>query len=307
LNNPPLDIAHATVAAVLVAARNALIETLVEHGHSDHDEARHDAEVLLRDTLGCSRAWLIAHSDELLPQASLAAFTARLRQRAAGHPIAYITGQREFWSLPLVINDDVLIPRADTELLVECALELLAEQSSQTVCDLGTGSGAVALAIASERPRATIIATDSSWPALRLAQHNAYQLRIALGEQQPQFIAARWLAAFADDSLHLVLGNPPYIRSDDPHLACGDLRFEPPQALAAGSDGLDDLRAIIAQAPRCLRASGAIALEHGHDQAHAVRALLAASGFTQIRTRSDLAGHQRVSLARHHLATQGST
>ena len=294
---PPIAITHGTLADVLAAARSVLVQALVEPGHSDRAQAWHDAEVLLRGTLGCSRAWLISHSDDLLPMTALTPFIEQVRQRAAGQPIAYITGQREFWSLPLVITNDVLIPRADTELLVECALHLLPRQARRTVCDLGTGSGAVALAIASERPQATIIASDASLPALRLAQHNARQLVATLNGQQAHFIGARWLTAFANNSLHLIVGNPPYIRSDDPHLARGDLRFEPTRALASGIDGLDDLRAIIAQAPRCLRTDGWIALEHGHDQAHAVRALLSANAFTQIRTCTDLAGHERVSLA----------
>ncbi|MFT5173958.1 MAG: release factor glutamine methyltransferase [Gammaproteobacteria bacterium] len=297
LKQPLIDIRHGTIAQVLDAARGGLVRALVVHGDSERDEARHDAEVLLRETLGCSRSWLIAHGNDLLPKNALAPLIERLRRRAEGQPIAYITGQREFWSLPLAITNDVLIPRADTELLVECALALLPQQSKRTVCDLGTGSGAVALAIASERPQATIIASDASLPALKLAQHNARQLSATLSERQPHFIGTRWLAAFANDSLHLIVGNPPYIRSDDPHLARGDLRFEPLQALAAGLDGLDDLRAIIAEAPRCLRVDGWLALEHGYDQAHAVRALLAAQNFEQIRTCTDLAGHERVSLA----------
>ena len=298
LNQPPINISHGTIAQVLNAARAVLERALVEHGAGEREEARHDAEVLLRETLACSRSWLIAHSNEPLPKNTLTPLIERLRQRAEGQPIAYITGQREFWSLPLTITNDVLIPRADTELLVECALALLPKQSKRTVCDLGTGSGAVALAIASERPHATVIASDASLPALKIAQHNARQLSTTLGERRPHLIGARWLAAFANDSLHLIVANPPYIRSDDPHLARGDLRFEPLAALAAGLDGLDDLRAIIAEAPRCLRAGGWLALEHGYDQAHAVRALFAAQNFEQIRTCTDLAGHERVSLAR---------
>ncbi len=299
----PLDIAHGTIAEVLARARKAL----AGHGDGHNDEAIGDAEVLLRDTLGCTRAWLIAHSDESLPQHMLAPYLKRLRRRAAGQPIAYITGRREFWSLPLNITADVLIPRPDTELLVECALDLLPAHSTGTVCDLGTGSGAVALAIASERPLVHLIATDSSRPALRLARLNARQLAAAGRDHAPQFAAAHWLSAFADDSLDLVVSNPPYVRSNDPHLALGDLRFEPAGALVAGDDGLDDLRAIIEQAPRCLRQGGWIALEHGHDQGCAVRALLGANGFGQLRTHTDLAGHERVCHGQLPAVTQSGT
>lgn len=286
----PIDIAHGTIASVLLAAREVLAQ------RADNQESHLEAEVLLRDTLDCSRAWLVANSTDPMPQQAMAPYIRRLNARLEGNPIAYITGEREFWSLPLSVCSDVLIPRADTELLVECALDLLPIDAPQCVFEPGTGSGAVALAIASERPLARIIASDISAAAVHLAQRNARRLASEIANDIPLFINASWLAPIADRSLDLLVSNPPYIRNDDPHLEQGDLRFEPRHALAGGDDGLSDLRAIIEQATRCLRTGGWIALEHGHDQGAAVCELLHSNGFTTISTRPDLAGHERVSL-----------
>lgn len=290
-----VDIANGTIASVLACARQALAQR-AQHDARQQSESHLEAEVLLRHTLGCSRAWLVAHSTDPMPRHALAPFIERLHARAEGRPIAYITGEREFWSLPLSITADVLIPRADTELLVECALELLPIDAPSTVFEPGTGSGAVALAMASERPLARIIASDFSPAAVHVAQRNARQLAKEMANNAPVFITAHWLAPIGRAALDLLVSNPPYIRNDDPHLERGDLRFEPRQALAGGNDGLSDLRIIIEQAPRCLRAGGWIALEHGHDQGAAVRELLLANGFATISTRTDLAGHERVSL-----------
>lgn len=289
----PIDIAHGTIASVLLAARKALAQC------ADNQEGHLEAEILLCDTLHCSRAWLVAHSTDAMPRQAMTPYISRLNARLDGEPIAYIVGEREFWSLPLSVSKDVLIPRADTELLVECALELLPVDAPQTVFEPGTGSGAVALAIASERPMARIIASDISPTVARLAQHNARRLDTEIANNQPLFVVASWLAPIADSCLDLLISNPPYIRNGDPHLGQGDLRFEPRQALASGDDGLHDLRALIEQAPRCLRSGGWIALEHGHDQGAAVRELLHTHGFTTISTRADLAGHDRVSLGTH--------
>ena len=290
-----IDIANGTIASVLAAARHALTQH-AQHLDGQHSESHLEAEILLRDTLGCSRAWLFAHSTDPMPRHALAPFIERLHARAEGSPIAYITGEREFWSLPLSITADVLIPRADTELLVECALALLPVDAPRTIFEPGTGSGAVALAIASERPLARVIASDFSRAAVHLAQRNARQLAKEMANNAPVFITAHWLAAIGNKALDLLVSNPPYIRNDDPHLEQGDLRFEPRHALASGNDGLSDLRVLIEQAPRCLRSGGWIALEHGHDLGAAVRELLLANRFASISTRTDLAGHERVSL-----------
>jgi release factor glutamine methyltransferase len=279
------------ISSLLSEARTILSAT--------SDEPAVDAQVLLCDTLDCTHAWLIAHGNEMIPDAALEVFSERIARRAGGEPIAYITGKREFWSIPLRITHDVLIPRADTELLVECALRLIPAIDACSICDLGTGSGAIALAIACERPHAQITATDISDTALRLARDNACQTTTT----KPTFIHSHWLDALDDHSFDVLLSNPPYIRCDDPHLSRGDLRFEPRTALAAGIDGLDDLRTIIEQAPRCMKTGAWLLLEHGYDQGSAVRKLLHENGFEQIETHRDLAGHERVSQARHSVST----
>lgn len=258
------------------------------------EDARFEAELLLRHVLGCSRAWLVAHGDDALAQPDHARALALATRRAEGEPIAYILGQREFWSLELSITPQVLVPRADTELLVERALAHLNDTAPARVCDLGTGSGAVAIALAVERPRARIIASDSSRAALRVAAANA--ARLAPG--RIELVAGHWLAPFAEHAFDLVVGNPPYVAAGDPHLRRGDLRFEPPGALIAGPHGLDAILAIAASAERCLRAQGHLALEHGAQQAAAVRAAFRDGGLVEVRSHRDLAGHERVTEGR---------
>jgi len=263
-------------------------------GAADPGQARFEAELLLRRVLDCSRAWLIAHGEDAIPDAAHAQALALAHRRAGGEPIAHILGRREFWSLDLCITAQVLIPRADTELLVERALAHLAQASPARVCDLGTGSGAVALALAVERPRARITASDSSLAALRVAAANAARLapgRIA-------FVAGDWLTPFAAGAFDLVVGNPPYVASGDAHLERGDLRFEPRAALVSGADGLDAIRCITRCVARCLRGGGWLALEHGAQQGEAVRAAFAAAGLVALSTHRDLAGHERVTQGR---------
>jgi release factor glutamine methyltransferase len=251
--------------------------------------ARLDAQVLLLHVLGRDpgdRGWLIAHDDEALAPTAGVRFDALCRRRLAGEPVAYLTGEKEFFGLPLQVDARVLVPRPDTETLVEWALEVLRERPAPRVIDLGTGSGAIALAIRQARPDAQVEAVDRSADALAVAVANARRLGLPV-----RFRQASWLAGAG--RYDLVVSNPPYVAAGDPHLAA--LAHEPLQALVAGVDGLDDLRAIVASAPAHLEPGGWLLLEHGWDQAGAVRALLAAAGFTEPTSREDLAGIARCS------------
>lgn len=252
---------------------------------------RLEAEVLLAHVLGKPRSWLIAHADDALDAAPAAAFAALVQRRHAGEPVAYITGRRGFWSLELEVTPATLIPRPETELLVELALERLTLTASSRVADLGTGSGAIALAIARERPRARVVATDASAAALAVARRNAERLGIA----NIAFTQGDWLAPLADHRFDVILSNPPYIEADDPHLAQGDLRFEPASALASGLDGLDDIRRIVGDARVHLEPNGWLMMEHGWNQGDAVRAVLEAAGYREVFTARDLEQRDRVS------------
>jgi release factor glutamine methyltransferase len=252
---------------------------------------RIDAELLLLHVLGKPRSWLFAHADEALPADVEVAFDALLARREAGEPIAYITGHRGFWSMDLEVTPATLIPRPETERLVEIALERLPRDAPCRVADLGTGSGAVALSLARELPRAQIVATDASAAALAVAERNARRMGIA----NASFVEGDWLAPLAGQRFDLIASNPPYIESDDPHLAQGDLRFEPATALASGGDGLDDIRRIVVDAIACLRAGGWLLFEHGWKQGEAARALLHAAGYVDVFTAQDIEGRDRVS------------
>jgi len=271
-----------SVGEALAGARAAL--------SSGDADGRLEAQLLLGHVLGRNRAWLMAHDGDALGENERHRLDALVRRRAAGEPIAYILGRREFWSLDLLVTPAVLVPRADTESLVERALALIEIGRAATVCDLGTGSGAVAIAIARERPRATVFASDASAPALAVAAANVRRLapgRVALWR-------GNWLEAVAGACVDLLVSNPPYVAANDAHLARGDLPHEPRDALAAGRDGLDALRDIVAQAPRCLRPGGWLALEHGAAQGATVQALFRRSGFRQVATHRDLGDHERV-------------
>ena len=251
--------------------------------------ARIDAQLLLLHTLGrpdAGRAWLLTHDTDALDDALHAQFIALCQRRAAGEPVAYLTGRKEFYGLPLHIDARVLDPRPDTETLVDWALEVLAPLPAPRVVDLGTGSGAIALALQSQRPTAQVWAVDASSDALAVAQANATRLGLPV-----RFEQGNWLAAMEDASFDAIVSNPPYIASADPHLAA--LTHEPLQALTSGADGLEDIRAIALQAPRHLAPGGWLLLEHGYDQAEAVRALLTAAGFSGVESRRDLAGVER--------------
>jgi release factor glutamine methyltransferase len=255
---------------------------------------RLDAEVLLMHVTGLARSALITRANEALTAEQAQRLQALLTRRARGEPIAYLTGQREFWSLELSVTPDVLIPRPDTELLVEQALARIPPNAAWTLADLGTGSGAVALALAKERPHCRVIATDISAAALAVARRNAQQLDI----RNIEFRHGEWLAPLAGLVFDLIVSNPPYVAEGDAHLTHGDLRFEPQTALIAGHDGLAAIRRIATDAGAHLSFDGWLLLEHGADQGAAVARVLAAQGFATITGYTDLAGLDRVTVAR---------
>ena len=264
-----------------------------------------EARVLLAHVLGWRRTELITRGDEPLGAARVAQFRALEARRLQGEPIAQLVGSREFFGLEFEVTPDVLIPRPDTELLVETALADMAGIRAPRVLDLGTGSGAIAVAIASARPDARVWAVDRSAAALAVAARNAARLLdTARPGGAPTFVEGSWYGAL-DASLrfHAIVSNPPYIASGDPHLSSGDLRYEPRGALTDDADGLTALRAIVADAPRWLARGGVLWMEHGYDQAGAVRALLAARGFADVRSAHDLAGIERISGG--HVAVAG--
>jgi len=253
-----------------------------------------EADLLLAHALGKPRSWLYAHGDAPLPRALAERFAALVSRRERGEPVAYLTGRAGFYGLELALTPDTLIPRPETELLVDLALERLPPHTPARVLDLGTGSGAIALALAHARPQAAVTATDASTAALAVARSNAD----ALGTGNLTLRHSDWFTALDGARFDLIASNPPYIATNDPHLAQGDLRFEPAAALASGADGLEALRTIIAGAPRHLVPGGWLLLEHGYDQGQAVRALLTAAGFTQVTTARDLEHRERVAVAR---------
>jgi release factor glutamine methyltransferase len=252
-----------------------------------------DAQVLLGHVLGKGRAWLAAHGDDSLGREDADAFLALARRRREGEPVGYLTGIREFWGLPLAVSPAVLLPRPETETVVELALARLPPEHEARVLDLGTGSGAIALAIARERPHAHVLATDTSMAALDVARDNARRLGLA----NVEFLQSDWYACvpamWRGAPFDLVASNPPYVAHGDPHLGEGDLRFEPATALTPGGDGLDALRRIVAGAGSHLAAGGTLVVEHGYDQSDAVRALFRAAGFVDIAATRDLAGIPR--------------
>ena len=251
---------------------------------------RIDAQLLLLHILNradAGRAWLLAHDTDTLAPSEQARFIALCQRRAAGEPVAYLRGMKEFYGLTLQVDARVLDPRPDTETLVDWALQLLAPLPAPRVLDLGTGSGAIALALQHQRPDAQVSAVDASADALAVAQANAARLGLAV-----QFARGDWLGGVAGQ-FDVIASNPPYIAAADPHLAA--LRHEPLQALASGADGLDDIRTIVAQAPTHLQPGGWLLLEHGWDQAEAVQALLRSAGFAEVQSRKDLGGIARCS------------
>jgi release factor glutamine methyltransferase len=275
--------AAARVGDLLRAAARRLQAAGVELPHLE-------ARLLLAHALGLTPTDLYVRPEREVPPAPRAALEGLLARREAGEPVAYLTGRRGFWSLELAVSPATLIPRPETETLVEAALEGAPAGAPLRVADLGTGSGALALALARERPAWRVAAVERSPEALATADRN----RRALGLEAVLLVQGDWCEALAPGAWDLVVANPPYVAEGDPHLARGDLRFEPPAALAAGPEGLDALRRLAERAPSCLAPGGRLLLEHGADQGPAVRALLAAAGLAEVGTRRDPGGRPRV-------------
>ncbi|MBT2774719.1 peptide chain release factor N(5)-glutamine methyltransferase [Halomonas sp. ISL-60] len=257
---------------------------------------RIDAEVLLCHVLGRDRTWLYTWGDKTCPLWEQARFDALIAARAQGAPVAYLTGEREFWGLRLATSHNTLIPRPDTETLVELALSRAALPSGRLL-DLGTGTGAIALAFASEQPGWQIVGVDLRFEAVTLATSNAEALAIT----NAQFLQSNWFGALetfdeADKRFDIIVSNPPYIAADDPHLSEGDVRFEPRSALVADAEGMADLLHLVHSAPHYLTASGWLLLEHGYRQADKVRAALKSAGYQSVESIRDLGGHERVTL-----------
>ncbi len=261
-------------------------------GLSTSDSPKRDAEILLGFVTGKSRSWLIAFDDTLLSASQLEQLATLLARRARGEPIAYLTGEREFWSLPLSVSPDTLIPRPDTELLVEQAL-LRIPAGAASVLDLGTGTGAVALALASERADCQVTGVDRIAAAVELARCNAQRLNIS----NVSFRLSHWFNALSGERFAVIVSNPPYIEADDEHLQQGDVRFEPESALVAADNGLADIKIIAQQAGNYLLPGGWLLLEHGWQQAAQVRAILRGNQFIQIASCQDYGGNDRVTLA----------
>lgn len=258
---------------------------------SDSDSAALDADCLLCAVLSCTRTYLRTWPEQELTPEQVEQAEQLAARREQGEPVAYILGVREFWSLPLQVSPATLIPRPDTEALVEWALTLLSDKGQgQKALDLGTGTGTIALALKSEMPALSMWALEREPAALDLARRNAARLGF-----QVNFLASNWFAALNERNFQLIVSNPPYIDAADPHLSQGDVRFEPHTALVAEEDGLADIRQIIEQAPDYLAPGGWLLLEHGWQQAEAVRELLLARGFHAVITRQDLGGQERVS------------
>ena len=260
---------------------------------SESDSPRLDLEVLLCHLLGKSRAWLYTWPEHSLEEAEQAKFDALLKRRVAGEPVAHLTGSREFWSLPLKVNRSTLIPRPDTEVLVETVLELCPQVEAKAL-DLGTGTGAIALALASEKKRWQITAVDTMPAAVTLAEEN----RQLLGFGNVEVLQSDWFSALDGMLFDVIVSNPPYIDTQDPHLREGDVRFEPLSALVAEDHGLADIRKIATDSCAYLTENGLLAVEHGWEQGKAVRKVFTELGYRDVETRLDYGGRERITLAR---------
>jgi release factor glutamine methyltransferase len=269
------------------AALQRTVATLVLTSHSP----RLDAELLVMQVVGLSRTELLTHSQDGLTPEQSRRLSELVRRRSMGVPIAYLTHKREFWSLELMVSPSTLIPRPETELLVEQALALIPTNVASTIVDLGTGCGAVALALAKERPRCHVVAIDNVPAALDIGRKNAWFCKLT----NVEFLQGSWFEPF-DTRVSMVVSNPPYIRIGDPHLTWGDVRFEPDHALLAGVDGLDAIRHIVAHAKHYLYPDGMLLLEHGYDQGIAVRSLMQQHGYVNVACHQDVARCDRVSV-----------
>jgi release factor glutamine methyltransferase len=281
----------------------ATIETLLNSAElPDSPSAKLDAELLLAHVLGKPRSFLRTWPEQGVDAATAERFAALLARRRAGEPVAYLLGRQGFWSLELEVAPHTLIPRPDTELLVETALALCPGGPAR-VLDLGTGTGAIALALACERPAWQVLGVDRVPEAVLLAERNRERLKLG----NARFAESIWFSTLGGERFRLIVGNPPYIAAEDPHLAQGDVRFEPASALVAGRDGLDDIRLIVDEAPAHLEPGGWLLLEHGYDQGDAVRRLFAARGFIAVESRRDLGGHERITLGRWTAESSGES
>ncbi|MBV1814677.1 peptide chain release factor N(5)-glutamine methyltransferase [Pseudomonas viridiflava] len=256
----------------------------------DSPTARLDAELLLAAALGKPRSFLHTWPERIVSTEAALAFAGYLQRRRTGEPVAYILGQQGFWKLDLEVAPHTLIPRPETEMLVEAALELVPAFAPAEVLDLGTGTGAIGLALANDRQQWKITAVDRVLEAVELAERNRQRLQL----DNAEVLNSHWFSALEGRQFDLIISNPPYITETDPHLSMGDVRFEPGSALTSGPDGLDDLRTIISEAPAHLTPGGWLLLEHGYDQGPAVRELLIRHGFERIQTRRDLGEHERI-------------
>ena len=256
----------------------------------DSPTARLDAELLLAAALGKPRSFLHTWPERIVSTEAALAFAGYLQRRRTGEPVAYILGQQGFWKLDLEVAPHTLIPRPETEMLVEAALELVPAFAPAEVLDLGTGTGAIGLALANDRQQWKITAVDRVTEAVALAERNRQRLQL----DNAEVLNSHWFSALEGRQFDLIISNPPYIAETDPHLSMGDVRFEPGSALTSGPDGLDDLRTIISEAPAHLTPGGWLLLEHGYDQGPAVRELLIRHGFERIQTRRDLGEHERI-------------
>ena len=269
-----------------------IIASLLLSADTSHPPtARRDVELLLAAALGKSRSYLHTWPEKIVSSEDAMTFAGYLQRRRGGEPLAYILGQQGFWNLDLEVDPHTLIPRPETELLVETALEILPATPAK-VLDLGTGSGAIALALASERPSWQVSAVDRVLEAVALAERNRYRLHL----KNTTVFFSNWFSALQGDTFDMIISNPPYIADNDPHLISGDVCFEPTSALLGGYDGLDDLRLITTESMAHLNVGGWILLEHGYDQALNVRDLLFGNGFANVHSRIDMGGHERITL-----------
>ena len=260
------------------------------------DTAHLDSEILLAYVLNENRSYLFTWPEKEITEQQHQHFSELLQRRIKGEPIAYIVGEQEFWSMPFKVTPDTLIPRPETELLVELALQQIESNANKTILDLGTGSGAIALAIAKERPACDVIGIDQSKQALIVAKENSQNLNI----KNVSFLHGHWFRELATTNRYdVIVSNPPYIASQDPHLSKGDVRFEPDSALSSGSDGLDDIREIADTARQFLKTDGWLFMEHGYDQSTAITELLSTLGYKNITDHNDLAGLPRVVAAQY--------
>lgn len=284
----------------MTSIRSALLQAQAQLNAAqqlDAIDARHESQLLLQHTLKVNRAWLIAHEHDDLSADVQHEFDTLIQRRIGGEPIAYILGHREFYGLNLAVTPATLIPRPDTEILVDIALEKIPANQPAQVLDLGTGTGAIALAIGQQRPLAQITAVDASEAALEIANRNCQQLHIT----NSHFVLSDWFSELNDTRFDVIVSNPPYIEEADTHLKQGDLRFEPISALASGADGLDDIRHIIDGCLIHLQPQGWLMFEHGYNQAQSVSELMAQAGLVNIETFKDLGGNDRVTIGKNPL------